>query len=319
VKVHVRLRDARGQTLVFFVVLMGGLVLLLAFVLNVGAAANAQRQLQSLADGAALAGVQQLPFDPSAATVVAGQYGSAPSTTLTASFPDGQSITVQASRQVSGLLLPLVTTPTARATATARIEPAESLNNSDLRRVSAPNPRPYLVPLVVSQARACAVASCFGPGAQQTLSLGPGDGSGDFGFMCEGSSCTPGRRGGGGRNALARQLQCQPQSNCLGQTYSTQSGVRAAAPGTATGGQIGAALRNIEGDTLIVPVYSSSSGGYDIAAFAAFVITDVPYWDNANGHQITGYFKTYTIPEHLSYPANTSTNNYGVSVIGLTQ
>jgi len=318
--VTTRLRESRGQTLVFFVVLMGGLVLLLAFVLNVGAAANTQRQMQSLADGAALAGVQQLPFDQNGAITAAGQYGSCSSVNCLITFPDTQTINVRVSRAVSGLLLPLVTTPTARATATARIEPAESLNNSDLRRVSSPNPKPYLVPLVVNQARACPAASCFGPGAQQTLSLGPGDGSGDFGFMCEGSSCTSGRRGGGGRNALARQLRCQPQSNCLGQTYSTRSGVPAAAPGTATGGQIGAALRNIEGTTLIVPVYSSNGGGYNIAAFAAFVITDVPYWDNANGHQITGYFTTYTTPGHLADPNSViPSTNYGVSVIGLTQ
>lgn len=312
-KVHPLLREARGQTLVFFVVLMGGLVLLLAFVLNVGAVANAQRQMQSLADGAALAGVQQLPFDPSAATVVAGQYGSAPSTTLTPSFPDGQSITVQASRPVSGLLLSLVTTPTAQATATARIETAESLNNQDLKRVSSPNPKPYLVPLVVSQARACSSPSCFGPNSQQTLSLGSGNGSGDFGFMCQEGTCSARGRY---RNTLRNWLEC---GKCLGQTYKSGYGVRAASFQAATAGRVGGALQSIENQTLIVPIYSTSSGSdYGISAFGAFVITDVPYWDNANGHQITGYFTTYTVPEHLSDLENMSTN-YGVSVIGLTQ
>jgi Flp pilus assembly protein TadG len=309
VKLHLLLRDARGQTLVFFVALMGGLVLLLAFVLNVGAVANTQRQLQSLADGAALAGAQQLvDGDPMTA---ATQYGSCSSANCQITFPDTQSISVQVSRQVSGLLLSLVTTPTAQATATARIEPVQSLNNQDLRRVSSPSPKPYLVPLVLSQG--CSAPSCFGPNAQQTFSLSSGQ---EFGFLCEGSSCTAGRRGGGGRNSLAGQLRCQ---SCLAQTYSAGSDVRAAASGTATGGPVGGALRSIEDQTLIVPVYSSSGGGtYHISAFAAFVITDVPYWDNRNGHQITGYFETYTAPGHLSSTPIPSTN-YGVSVIGLTQ
>src|SRR5581483_11808655 len=122
-----RLREARGQTLVFFVVLMGGLVLLLAFVLNVGAVASTQRQVQSLADGAALTGVQQLPFDSFQAQTDAKRYESCPSDCQISVESSGLSggpvdtVSVQASRSVSGLLLPLVTTPTAKATASARI------------------------------------------------------------------------------------------------------------------------------------------------------------------------------------------------------
>ena len=306
-----RLREARGQTLVFFVVLMGGLILLLAFVLNVGAVANTQRQMQSLADGAALAGVQRLPFDQIGATNAAGQYGDCASASCQITFPDTETISVQVSRQVSGLLLPLVTTPTAHATASARIEPAQSLDNQALRSVSSPTPKPYLVPLVLTNSTASCVPSCFS--FNRTLSLGR-----DFGFMCEGSSCTSGRRGAGGRNALAGQLECR---SCLGRTYSAQSDVPAAASGTMTGSQIASALRSIENQTLIVPIYSSGgAGGYRISGFSAFVITGVPNWDNFNGYQIRGHFVPYTAPEHLPDPnSQVSTTNYGVSVIGLTQ
>jgi Putative Flp pilus-assembly TadE/G-like len=312
-----RLREARGQTLVFFVVLMGGLILLLAFVLNVGAVASAQRQVQSLADGAALTAVQKLPFDPSQAESTAGGYGSCPSDCQIDVSPDSTTISIQASRQVSGLLLPLVTTPTARATASARIEPAQSLTNQALRSVSSPIPKPYLVPLVLSDSTASCVPSCFN--FNQTFSLGSGAflGRGDFGFLCESSSCASGR-GSGGRNALARQIECQ---SCLGDTYSTPSDVRAAATTTMTGSQIGSALRSIVGQTVIVPIFDSSGGGtYGISGFGAFVITDVPFWDPLNGHQIRGHFVPYTAPEHLADPnAQIPPTNYGVSVIGLTQ
>jgi Flp pilus assembly protein TadG len=308
-----RLRESRGQTLVFFVVLMGGLILLVAFVLNVGAVANAQRQVQSLADGAALAGVQQLPFDQDAATSVAGQYGSC-SSNCQITFPNQQTISVNVSRPVSGLLLPLVTTPTARATASASIEPVQSVDNGTLRSVSSPNPKPYLVPLVLSTSSASCIPSCLGPSGEQTLSLGQGD----FGFMCEGSSCTPGMRGFGGRNALARQIDGR---SYLARTYTAGDDAPAAATGTVTGGQVGNALRSVENQTLIVPIYSSTGGGaYGISGFGAFVVTGVPYWDNVNGHQISGYFETYTAPGHLPDPSSGSTpTNYGVSVIGLTQ
>ena len=304
-----RLREARGQTLVFFVVLMGGLILLLAFVLNVGAVASTQRQTQSLADGAALTGVQELPFDPSQAEVDAGGYGSCSVDCTINVSPDAMTISIQASRQVSGLLLPLVTTPTAHASASASIQPAQSLDNATLRSVSSPNPKPYLVPLVLSPSSASCIPSCLN--VQQTFSLGQGD----FGFLCEGSSCTTGRRGSGGRNALARQIDGQ---SYLGRTYSAGGSAPAAATGTVTGSQVGSALRSIEDQTVIVPIASGGVGGLRISGFGAFVITDVPFWDNLNGHQIRGYFKTYTAPEHLSTSPST-TNNYGVSVIGLTQ
>jgi Putative Flp pilus-assembly TadE/G-like len=309
-----RLREARGQTLVFFVVLMGGLVLLLAFVLNVGAVASTQRQVQSLADGAALTAVQKLPFDPYQAESAAGGYGSCSSDCQIDVSPDSTTISIQASRQVSGLLLPLVTTPTAHAAASASIQPAQSLNNATLRSVSSPNPKPYLVPLMLSTSSASCIPSCFN--VQQTFSLGPSNGQGDFAFMCEGSSCTVGMRGGGGRNALAQQINGQ---SYLARTYSAEGGAPGAATGTVTGSQIGSALRSISEQTVIVPIYSSGGpGGFRISGFGAFVITSVPFWDNLNGHQISGYFKTYTAPEHLSTSLST-TNNYGVSVIGLTQ
>src|SRR4030081_3705147 len=59
-----RVREEHGQTLVLFVVLLTGLVVLLAFVVDVGAWLGTKHRLQSVADAAALAAIQSGPVGP---------------------------------------------------------------------------------------------------------------------------------------------------------------------------------------------------------------------------------------------------------------
>jgi len=331
-----RLREARGQTLVFFVVLMGGLVLLLAFVLNVGAVASTQRQVQSLADGAALTGVQQLPFDSFQAQTDAKRYESCPSDCQISVESSGLSggpvdtVSVQASRSVSGLLLPLVTTPTAKATASARIEPAQALDNGKLLAVSTPDPAPFLVPLVINASEQdCRDFSCFGPsGRSVTLSLARGE----FGFICpESSRCQRRRFGGGGGSGASTLASWFDRGSALQRTYGPSAGsggadVPVASPRAVNSPAVRGALLADEGEKLIVPLFSSpSDSSYSLVGFAAFVITDVsPGWGGPGDKEISGYFDTYTTPDSppgnlASVPPDTPPTPYGVSVIGLTQ
>jgi Flp pilus assembly protein TadG len=103
-----RLAAQDGQTFVFFVVLLGGLMLMLALVLDVGSWLQAQRRAQSVADAAALAGVQELPWQPgtssppTGAYAVAGNYASSNwpgvDTSGTTVAPTNDEITVVAKR-----------------------------------------------------------------------------------------------------------------------------------------------------------------------------------------------------------------------------
>ncbi len=69
-----RARDEGGQTIVMVVIAFVVLTGMIGIVIDIGYAYKAQRDLQSAADAAALAGAQQLP-DPVAAQATATQYG----------------------------------------------------------------------------------------------------------------------------------------------------------------------------------------------------------------------------------------------------
>src|ERR1700736_5422389 len=72
-----RLRDESGQVLILFAIAAVALLAMAGFVIDVGHAYNAKRQLQASVDAAALAGAQDLP-DTVAATNSAQQYSSSP-------------------------------------------------------------------------------------------------------------------------------------------------------------------------------------------------------------------------------------------------
>jgi Flp pilus assembly protein TadG len=73
-----RIRDERGQVIVFVVIAFVVLVGMIGIVIDIGYAYKTQRDLQAAADAAALAGAQQLP-DSTAATATATQYGASSS------------------------------------------------------------------------------------------------------------------------------------------------------------------------------------------------------------------------------------------------
>ena len=73
-----RMRDERGQVIVFVVIAFVFLTGMIGIVIDIGYAYKTQRDLQSAADAAALAGAQQLP-DSTAATATATQYGASSS------------------------------------------------------------------------------------------------------------------------------------------------------------------------------------------------------------------------------------------------
>ena len=67
-------RDQSGQTLVLFVLGLGVLLGMMAMAIDVGLYLQERRSLQNAADAAALAGVAELPDDPSVAIAKAYEW-----------------------------------------------------------------------------------------------------------------------------------------------------------------------------------------------------------------------------------------------------
>ena len=314
------LQEESGQTLVFMVVLVTGFVMMVALVVDVGMWLQAQRKVQSVADAAALAGVQALPFDQARAANDARTYAqlNSPSTNLdSVAFQSSNGIQVQASQDVPGFFSSLagIVGVTVKAHAGARIGPAQTLDNADLRKAGSV----IISPLVVNQSAAGCLPGCVG--VDQTLLFNDADHLGSkLGVMCPGG-CP---NGGRGRNQLRSFFTCGP---CIPGTFGPGPGgttdVEAASASATDGGQVRQALQGLVGDTLIVPLFDEADGGaYQLSAFAALVLTGVN-WRNDNPScrpackSVTGHFTTYMVPGVLP-TTDVGGADFGVSVIGLT-
>jgi hypothetical protein len=100
-------RDERGQAFVLTVVVLAMLMGMSALVLDVGHWYRAKRDLQAVADSAALAGAQALPDDPATAALLATQYakdngGPTPEVVFTSKNLTNDTITVKVKRAEPG-------------------------------------------------------------------------------------------------------------------------------------------------------------------------------------------------------------------------
>lgn len=95
-----RAANDEGAVAVLVAVLMVALLGFAAIVVDAGAVYAQRRQMQTAADAAALAGVQELPFDPAGAQAAADQY-----TTLNASNADQRDFTVSSTFVANDTLL----------------------------------------------------------------------------------------------------------------------------------------------------------------------------------------------------------------------
>lgn len=102
-----RLRDERGQALVLTTIFCAALLGVAALVLDVGHWYRSKRDLQAIADAAALAGAQALPENPGQANAIAIQYakdngGPTPTISFTSKFIPNDTIHVEVARDEPG-------------------------------------------------------------------------------------------------------------------------------------------------------------------------------------------------------------------------
>jgi Flp pilus assembly protein TadG len=295
-----RMRRDSGQAMLFVVFALVGLVALVSLVVDGGSWLRTQRQVQTAADAAALAGAQNLPLDQPGARTAANTYAQQNFNgiaTPTVTFPTVGEIDVVAAKPVSGILLPALNA-TARAHARAQ--------------VSAPSMLKNVAPIAVYKDYACIVTNptCFG----QTVVLGfdednPFDPTkSKFGLL------DLDRDGSAGSGDMKNWLDNgYPDYLPIDTTYPPANGEK---NGIKTELQSAADAHR----TLLFPVYDTATvTGYHVIGWAAFVIDDIGKWAGKE-HVLTGHFVTFLATDLAAgNPITDPSLDFGVHVITLTQ
>jgi Flp pilus assembly protein TadG len=314
-----RLRDDRGQSFAFVAIGLTALVGMTAFVVDVGAWFRADRQLQSVADAAALAGAQALPYDPAKALLLAQDYAkknggpTAESMTLQKEFVTNDTLAVTYSDKIPGFFAKIlgVDTVTVRATAKAR--------------ASTPKGARWVAPIVVSEKHP--LLGCTAPGkcnpvfdVETVLMLdnlkdpGGPTAAGAFGLLnlVKGDSS-----GTVGASDLAAWLaKGYDQTMTPGTYYSVPSAMF-----NSSDFQAALADKIKTGDEVLFPIYrkiikQGSNAEYTIVGWVGFVITGMI--GTGSTSTITGHFTQVVWDGLPADDASSGTPDYGVHVVSLT-
>lgn len=292
-------KEQRGQAMVLTVMFSIGLLGMAALVLDLGSWMRAQRDLQSVADAAALAGAQALPEDHNMARALAVEYTSKNNDlglSPQVSFPEGDKIRVRVERDAPGFFSRLFEIDAVNVSADAE---ARTANPSEAR---------YASPIGVDRAHpllSCSPLPCFnqpteldmekvGPGAFRLLNI---DGS----------------HGGTGQKPLAEwMLKGYDGWMPLGQYFSD--------PGAKFNSHdVQAALRARFGTEMLFPVYRTireegANLEYEVIGWVGFVPTSVKL--KGNKGTVYGYF-TRVVWEGLQ--GSSGNPDYGVRSIELVE
>jgi Flp pilus assembly protein TadG len=312
-----RMRSESGQAMVFLVFALLGLAGMVSLVVDGGSWFRTQRQVQTAADAAALAGAQDLPVDATASATAANyaqQNFSGIAATVT--FPSTSPcvahacIDVVASKPVSGIFLRALNA-TARAHARAMVSVPSSLKN--------------VAPVAVKNTAACFISnpSCF----NQTVTVNFNESQvntstiGLINLACNSDSmygCDGGQLGG---NDLKDEIECTP---CYPNAIPANKWY-----GVKTGETVGPVRQGLNdaaaaGTVLLFPVFDQvapdvNHPAFHVIGWAAFVI-DVGgvTWTSQN-RQLTGHFTTFIATDVAAGDPISGGTDYGVHTITLIQ
>jgi hypothetical protein len=308
-------RNEKGQAtvlaLVFLMVLLG----MAALVLDLGSWYRADRDTQSTADAAALAGAQALPGDTSQASSLASGYaskngGGLDGVAISSSIAPDDTIKVTIKRQSPGIFTKLfgLSSATVGSKATARVGAlAQAM---------------YVAPIVVNikhPALHCGGTQqqpipCFGqPTELDLLDLhkpGSGNAAGSFGLI----NLTGDPTGTVGADDLSRWME-------VGYDHMMPLGTYYAVPSSNfNNSQFLGALQDRVGDEVLFPIYDTliapgSNAQYNVVGWIGFHITSY----NANGSNgwVRGWF-TRVIWRGIQ-STSSSGSNWGAKTIQLVE
>jgi len=269
--------QASALTAVFLAVLFG----MAALVLDVGSWYRADRATQSTADAAALAGAQDLPYNPSGGPALAIQYadknggGVAPSNvTISNGLGPNDTIKVTVHKSVNGTFTRIfgVSSINVGSTATARA----SLM-SQARYVA-----PIGVNLMHPRLKGTPGCPCFGSGYTTTLPLGKTGAPGAFDLINVDSS-----HGGTGPGTLASWILHGLDAYMPLGNYFSDTGAKW------NSSQISSALDQRLGAELLFPVYDTLTGNganatYHVVGWVGFHLT--AHEEHGSTGSLTGWF-----------------------------
>jgi len=314
-----RLAHEDGQVIVFVVAILTVLIGISALVIDGGHWFHAQRHLQTAADAAALAGVQNLPSDPSGASGVASTYaqdnytGAATAITFptTPSPPCGVNncIRVVATKSVPGTLARIYGAVFDNVNVSARAMAA----------VTVPAFFKNVAPVAVKNTVACTVPSCFN--TSKTVSFDESSvASSTIGLLnltCHGTSlpaCI------NNNNVGATELRDWIINGFVdalpsGQWY-----------GVKTGQNVGPIKQGFDaklGVRLFFPVFDSTSNigsvwYFHVVGWSAFVIDQVVSWSPSD-KRLRGHFVAFTTSDLPAGVPPTSSNDFGVHILTLVE
>jgi Flp pilus assembly protein TadG len=276
-------RCERGQALVLMVLFLTALVGLATLVVDLGSWFRSQRQLQSAADAAALAGAQALPNSPGEASALAQQYATRNASDLSSAeysigsdLASSDRITVHVTRNTPGFFAKVFGIDSVHVGATA-IAQAKMMAKAR-----------HVAPITVRDTHPMLGGSgcpCFGPGNRTTLPLRTGAPGGFALVDLSGSG-----NGTTSNDVIADWIaDGYPDQVSVG-TYLSDPGAKF------NNSRIQDALDSRIGSVLLFPVYDTYGGGganagYHVIGWAAFHLegTDL----NGQG-SLTGYFTEVT-------------------------
>jgi Flp pilus assembly protein TadG len=314
-----RIHDEDGQVIVFVVVILVVLLGFGALVIDGGRWFQTQRHLQTAADAAALAGVQNLPSDTSGASSIASTYaqnnysgaGAAITYPATPSPPCGGNNCIR-----------VVTTKTAPGTL-ARIYGAVfnnvNISAKAMAAVTVPSVFKNVAPVAVRNTVACTTPSCFN--TQKIVSFDESNvASSTIGLInltCHNTSLPACANN---NNVGATELKDwiingDPDALPSGQWY-----------GVKTGQNVGPIKQGFDakiGVRLFFPVFDQTSNigsvwYFHIIGWSAFVIDQVVSWSPST-KTLRGHFVAFTTSDLPGGLPPSGSNDFGVHIITLVE
>lgn len=304
---NARARNQRGQatvlSLVFMVVLLG----MAALVLDIGSWYRADRDTQSTADAAALAGAQALPDDTAQASTLATQYaskngGGLQSVTFSSSLGSNDTITVQIKKPASGVFTKLFGVNSVNVGSKASARTALVSQAKYVAPIAVKNTHPMLV--------GCS-GPCYGSSYETTIPVGKTGAPGAFALV----NLLNGASGTSGASVLADWIMNGFNDYLPLGGYFSDPGVKF------NSNQIQDAItaRMAINPVLLFPVYDTLTGTgsnaeYHVIGWAAFHVDSVD--KNGNDGNVTGYFVN-VIWQGLQATTGGQPPNFGVRSVQL--
>jgi Flp pilus assembly protein TadG len=326
-RLFARARSNDGQVVVFVVAILFVLFGIAALVIDGGRWFQTHRHLQTAADAAALAGVQNLPSDPGGAATTASTYAQNNFTgvTATVSVPPSP-LPSSCSGTAPYNCIRVVTSKTVPGTFAkffAALRGATFGDRNESARATAAVTVPSLfknvAPVAVKNTVACTVPSCFG--TSKTVSFDESAvASSTIGLInltCHDPSLPAcvNNNNVGATDLRDWIINGDPDALPSGQWY-----------GVKTGQNVGPIKQGFDarvGVPLFFPVFDNTSNigsvwYFHIIGWSAFVIDQVVSWSPSN-KQLRGHFVTFTTSDLPAGTPPSGSNDFGVHILSLVE